>query len=77
MKWFKANLIEQILTLSLHHTNVLQFKYGCPYYIILKARFNGKCIECGEPIKTGREILKNSKGNWVHKACSDLEEELP
>ena len=43
----------------------------------VKARFNGKCVECGEPIKVGKEILKNSKDKWVHKACSDLEEELP
>jgi len=45
--------------------------------ITLKARFNGKCVECNEPIKVGKEIVKNSKGNWVHKFCSDIEEELP
>ncbi len=44
---------------------------------IMKARFNGKCIECGESIKVGKEILKNSREQWVHKACSDIEEELP
>ena len=27
----------------------------------VKARFNGKCVECGEAIKIGKEILKNSK----------------
>ena len=43
----------------------------------MKARFNGKCPECGDAIKTGKEILKNSKDQWVHKACSDLEEEIP
>lgn len=43
----------------------------------MKAKFNGKCVECGESIKVGKEILKNSKEKWVHKACSDLEEELP
>ena len=43
----------------------------------MKARFNGKCVECGETIKTGKEILKNSNEKWVHKACCDLEEELP
>ena len=42
----------------------------------MKARFNGKCVECGEAIKVGKEILKNSNEKWVHKACSDLEEEL-
>lgn len=43
----------------------------------MKAKFNGKCVECGESIKVGKEILKNSQDKWVHKACSDLEEELP
>ncbi len=43
----------------------------------MKARFNGKCVECGERIKVGKEIAKNSKGIWVCKACSDIEEELP
>ena len=43
----------------------------------MKARFNGKCVECGEVIKTGKEIVKNSKEKWVHKACSDVEEKLP
>jgi len=27
----------------------------------MKARFNGKCVECGEEIKVGKEIIKNSK----------------
>ncbi|BDQ30560.1 hypothetical protein [Nitrosopumilus zosterae] len=43
----------------------------------MKAKFNGKCVECGESIKVGKEISKNSQDKWVHKACSDLEEELP
>ena len=43
----------------------------------MKARFNGKCVECGEAIKVGKEIVKNANEKWVHKACSDLEEELP
>ena len=43
----------------------------------MKARFNGKCVECGEAIKIGKEITKNSKGSWVHKHCSDIEDELP
>ena len=42
----------------------------------MKARFNGKCVECGEEIKVGKEISKNSKETRVHKACYDLEEEL-
>ena len=43
----------------------------------MKARFTGTCVECGDVIKTGREIVKNSNDKWVHKACSDLEDELP
>ncbi len=43
----------------------------------MKARFNGKCVECGEAIKVAKEIINNSKEKWVHKACSDLEDELP
>jgi len=29
----------------------------------MKARFNGKCVECGGEIKTGKQILKNSKNH--------------
>ncbi len=47
------------------------------YIKSMKAKFAGKCIECGDVIKAGKEILKNSKDQWVHKACCDLEEELP
>ena len=43
----------------------------------MKAKFNGKCVECGESIRVGKEILKNSDDKCVHKACSDIEEELP
>ena len=27
----------------------------------IKVRFDGKCMECGDGIKTGKDILKNSK----------------
>ncbi|CAI9832689.1 conserved hypothetical protein [Nitrosopumilaceae archaeon] len=43
----------------------------------MKARFPGKCPECDGEIKVGKEIVKNSSDAWVHKACSDVEEELP
>ncbi len=62
---------------ALHIWCNTQIKMGQIYKIIMKARFNGKCVECGDVIKTGKEILKNSKDQWVHKACCDLEEELP
>lgn len=42
----------------------------------MKARFPGKCVACGETIKAGREILKNSDGKWVHSSCSDIQELL-
>ena len=42
----------------------------------LKARFAGKCDECGAEIRRGKEISKNSGGKWVHAACSDQQEEL-
>ena len=45
--------------------------------VTLKARFNGKCVECNEPIKIGKEIVKNSKGKWVHDFCSDIKGEFP
>jgi len=43
----------------------------------MKARFGGKCPACDGAIKVGKEITKNSQEEWVHKACSDIEEELP
>lgn len=52
-------------------------KMGQDLRTTVKARFNGKCVECGEAIKVGKEIVKNSKEKWVHKACSDIEEEIP
>jgi len=55
----------------------LLVKIGQKQVIFVKARFNGKCVECGGEIKVGKEIIKNSKEKWVHKACSDLEDELP
>ena len=27
----------------------------------MKAKFNGKYVECGETIKVGKEIMKNSR----------------
>ena len=56
--------------------HLIQIRYRCNT-VTLKARFNGKCVECNDPIKKGKEIVKNSKGVWVHKHCSDVEEELP
>lgn len=43
----------------------------------MKARFSSTCPECSDAIKVGKEIVKNSEDKWVHKACSDIEDELP
>ena len=43
----------------------------------MKARFNGKCVECGEAIKIGKEISKNSDDIWVHKHCVEELLDLP
>ena len=43
----------------------------------MKAKFTGNCVECNDTIKAGKEILKDSKDQWVHKACYDLQDELP
>ena len=43
----------------------------------MKARFPGTCPACNDSIKVGKEIVRNSEDKWVHKACSDIEEELP
>jgi len=43
----------------------------------MKARFAGTCPACNDAIRVGKEIAKNSEGKWVHKSCSDVEDELP
>lgn len=43
----------------------------------MKARFASKCPACNDTIRVGKEIVRNSEDKWVHKACSDVEEELP
>lgn len=43
----------------------------------MKARFATKCSACGDTIKVGKEIAKNSEEVWVHKHCVDNADELP
>jgi len=43
----------------------------------MRARFNGTCLECGEAIKVGKEIVKDEKGNWIHKHCAQDNDDLP
>jgi|TARA_Y100000310_G_scaffold229107_1_gene231453 predicted translin family RNA/ssDNA-binding protein len=46
-------------------------------YAHMKAIFSGKCTKCTKPIQIGEEIVKNSKGMWVHDFCSDIKDEFP
>lgn len=43
----------------------------------MKARFATKCAVCGDMIRVGKEIAKNSDDVWVHKYCTDASEEFP
>lgn len=37
----------------------------------MKARFASQCSACGDVIKQGREISRDSSDKWVHKHCVD------
>lgn len=43
----------------------------------MKAKFPGTCVECGEKISPGKEIVKNSNEKWVHKHCAEETDGLP
>tara|TARA_B110001454_G_C12658105_1_gene408336 strand:+ start:544 stop:675 length:132 start_codon:yes stop_codon:yes gene_type:complete len=43
----------------------------------MKARYAGKCSSCGDGIKIGKEISKNSDDIWVHKHCVEELIDLP
>lgn len=43
----------------------------------MKARFSSQCPSCGDQIKQGKEIGKDSSDRWVHKHCIDEAIELP
>ena len=43
----------------------------------MKARYAGKCSSCGDDIKIGKEISKNSDDIWVHKHSADEVMHLP
>lgn len=43
----------------------------------MRARFASICSACGDKIRVGREIVKNSEDVWVHKHCADNADELP
>lgn len=49
-------------------------------YLILhnmKAKFSTSCFQCGDQIKPGKEISKDTAGKWVHKHCADNSDDLP
>lgn len=43
----------------------------------MRARFATKCAACGDMIRVGKEIAKNSEDVWVHKHCIDDSDEFP
>ena len=43
----------------------------------MKARFDGKCKECGDDIRKGKEIARNADDVWVHKHCVEELVDLP
>jgi len=43
----------------------------------MKARFASNCPSCGETMKVGKEIVKNSDEKWVHKHCAEDSLDLP
>ena len=43
----------------------------------MKARFDGKCKECGDDIRKGKEIARNANDVWVHKHCVEELVDLP
>jgi len=36
----------------------------------MKAKFTSSCVSCGDEIKRGKEITKDTSGKWVHKHCA-------
>ena len=43
----------------------------------MKARFDGKCKECGDDFRKGKEIARNADDVWVHKHCVEELVDLP
>lgn len=69
--------VNKRLRMFLFTTHIHTHKLSSANESLLKARFAGKCSECDEEIQKGKEIAKNSFGNWVHKHCSDSDIDLP
>ncbi len=43
----------------------------------MKAKFSSSCVSCGDEIKRGKEITKDTSGKWVHKHCASETVDLP
>ena len=43
----------------------------------MKAKFATLCSQCGDQIKPGKEISKDTSDKWVHKYCAEESDELP
>ena len=64
------------LIFSQHQMNKTSFTLNFVYNL-MKARYAGKCHSCGDDIKIGKEIAKNSDDIWVHKHCVEELVDLP
>ena len=59
--------VDQLSTRGAYHG----IYYGAARAQAMKARFSSQCSACGDVIKQGREISRDSSDKWVHKHCVD------
>lgn len=69
-------LIENTLTPAMDAFNTTNFMTFCPQET-MKAKFASSCVSCGDEIKRGKEITKDTSGKWVHKHCASETVDLP
>ena len=66
------------LTLRFSQLNPYRITFTTTFHIeTMKARFDGKCKECGDDIRKGKEIARNADDVWVHKHCVEELVDLP
>ena len=66
------------LTLRFCQLNLHRITFTRTFLIeTMKARFDGKCKECGDDIRKGKEIARNADDVWVHKHCVEELVDLP
>lgn len=66
-----------IPTIYAQPLSIPKIKYMLLVVCIMKARFPSKCPACGDAIKVGKEITRDTQERWVHKYCADDTDELP